>query len=241
MKILKWSIINILAGVVFFSCLPDVEDENIPINKETISAKWNVNSSDELYKSFEFDENSNYLIVMNQVKKSTSQDLHFMGSYEISGSRTIKLNDFGTIEVQMLNSKDASFTIKLNDNTTNKVNVVKGEKISSTVKTKQLCRIWKREPYPSDSFLKDWELRILFSNSGTYFISLIDPEKNSMGALNYWKWEDEQEKSVCYSNTSPVLCIQDRQLEIVELKDNILKVKHSDGLVESYFPTGTLK
>jgi len=241
MKNLHWHLFIAFLFLFLSSCFTDDEDEQDVIDKETISAKWVVSGTNQMFDSFEFFEDNQYLIVMNEPLKSTAEKAHLFGTYELTGPRTIRLPDFGTIKFQLKNSKDAVLEVKLEDDTEISMDVFKTDKISDSGKTKQLCRIWKREPYAGDlSWLKDYELKILFSHSGTYFVSLKDPENNTVGTLNFWKWKDDEETTICYSSQSSVICNGEYEWEILELKDNLLKVSHPDGFIESFYPTHTL-
>jgi hypothetical protein len=225
----------------FSSCVLEEEIDTNEIDVETISARWVVSGSSQPFESFEFFDDNQYMVVMNQPLKSSAQAVQLFGTYEIISSQKIRLSDFGTITFRMVNSKDAVLDVKLDDDSEVSMEVYKAERISGTDKTKLLCRVWKREPYESSSFLKDYELKILFSHSGTYFISLKDPDDNRFGTLNFWKWKDAEETTICYSPNTPVDCNGEYEMEIVELKTNLLKVKHPDGLVESYYPTPSLR
>lgn len=236
----QWPVIPFLFLFFLFSCVLEETEDPDPIDQESISAKWVVSGTSDLYESFEFFEDNHYLIVMKQSLKSSEQQVQLIGTYEIVEMRKVRLADFGTISFRFVDGKDAVLEVKPDNGAGVSVDVYKAEKISESGQTKNLCRIWKREPFGNDSFLKGYEVKILFSNAGTYFYSLKDPEDNRMGALNFWKWKDAEESTICYSTTSKVLCDGEDEFEIVELKSNILKVRHPDGLVESYYPDYSL-
>ena len=224
-----------------YSCdLINIEDP-VTVSTETLSAKWMAEDSGHNIRSLEFNEQGAYIIVATDSLKSSGNEVYYIGNYQIKSSGEIELEDFGTIRVKSLNSKNAAFTITLPTGNKKEVKVIKGEIISESSRTKEICKIWKREPFDQGSFLYGYELRILFSNSGTYFVTLIDPEGNSMGSLNYWKWKDSQEENVCFSNSSAFSCDGINEFQVIDLNSSMLKIKHPDETIETYHYTSLLK
>jgi len=215
------------------------QDQDV-ISKESIAAKWVVAGDNQPIEFVEFFEDNTYLIIANQPLKSTQADINYLGTYEILSTNILQLSDFGTMKFRMNGHNGAVIEVKLENDREYSLNVEKTEMIAGTNRTKMLCRIWKRESYGNDTFLKGFELKVLFSISGTYFASLKDPEGNRFGTLNYWKWSDETESAICVSNSFPVVCDSLEQIEIVELKNNLLKIKFQDADVEAYYPNSSL-
>lgn len=225
------------------SCLSLMDPNTEPLNKETIAARWEVNDPSSEFSLFEFDKNGNYIVLSSVTLKSTNAMKSHIGEYTIVNSNTIELEEFGTIVFQTFNSKNAKFTITLKDATTGKVvEVVAAEKISETTKTQMLCKIWQHEAYPANDLLYGYTFKLLFSNSGTYFASIEDPEKNYLGAVNFWCWKDSLETTICISDVNDDICSKNTKFEIIELTNTRLKLKEpGSDFIETYMAVSSLR
>jgi len=241
MKTLKKTLIVIFVLTFITACNKDENDPIEILEKTTISAKWNVGNSSE-YKSFEFNESGNYIIVKNNNSKAKSANnqvnqIVLFGNYEING-KTIILSDFGTLIVSEVNEMLISFSIQLANNSGSEIviNASKHEEMDSTVKTEMLCRTWKMASVNGESVVgTKYELSVLYSNAGTYFVELANPVDENDGGLASWKWSDNTETKFLYSWDTPPVLSEEDIVEVIELTDNSLKIlERFDGDEELY-------
>ena len=71
---------------------------------------------------------------------------------------------------------------------------------------------------------QEYELSVLFSQAGTYFVEFPNPEDEIAGGLASWKWKDETEVDILYSWETPPVWTDDQVVEIIELTNNTLKI-----------------
>jgi hypothetical protein len=98
MKNLKQIFAAIVVLILIASCDKDKNEPKETLDKAANSAKWIVSNSSE-YKSFEFNESGNYIVVVNTATKSTNDQIIRFGTYEIIDNKTIVLSDFGTLTI----------------------------------------------------------------------------------------------------------------------------------------------
>ncbi len=241
MKTLKKTLIVIFVLTFITACSKDENDPIEILEKTTISAKWNVGNSSE-YKSFEFNESGNYIIVKNNNSKAKSANnqlnqIVLFGTYEIN-DKTIILSDFGTLIVSEVNEMLISFSIQLASNSDSEIiiNASKQEEMDSTVKTVMLCRTWEMASINGKSVIgTEYGLSVLFSNAGTYFVERANLEDENDGGLANWKWSDNTETKFLYSWDTPPVWSEEDIVEVIELTDNLLKVLEIiDGEEELY-------
>jgi hypothetical protein len=241
MKNLKQLLVAIFVLTLITSCDKDKNEPTEALEKATISAKWIVNNSNE-YKSFEFNESRNYIIVKDTTTKSTNDQIIFFGTYEIIDSKTIVLSDFGTLTISEVNDNSINFSIQLTNNPNNEIiiNASKQKEMDSSANTKLLCRTWKMVTINDTSVVgTDMELTALFSAAGTYFISYTKPDENS-GGLAQWKWKNEAETQLLYSWDEVPIWDESDYVEISELTAKTLKVIE-DGNTYVLQPTSNTK
>jgi hypothetical protein len=231
MKNLK-GIAGLLLLLLFsFSCSKDGDDNKDPnaAVRESISAKWNVSDvtgriSSQAYESFEFNKSGNYIIVVDGTV--------LFGLYEILDDKsTLQLEDFGTIKILSVNENAISFTLTLNgDDTELTVTAVKADEMASSTKTELLCKTWQLVTMNGDPVAgTEYDLTVLFSAAGTYFVSYNDPgEGESEGGLALWAWKDSSEETLCYSWDGFIDCDGEHEVQIVELTKSKLKIIEQD-------------
>lgn len=241
MKTLNKTLIVIFILTLITACSKDESDPVEVLDKTTISAKWNVGNSSE-YKSIEFNESGNYIIVKNNSSKAKSANnqvnqIVLFGTYAIN-DKTIILSDFGTLIVSEINEMFISFSIKLANNSGNEIiiNASKQENMDSTAKTEMLCRTWEMVSINDQSVVgTKYELCLLFSNAGTYFVELANPENENDGGLASWKWSDNTETKFLYSWVTPPVWDERDIVEVIELTDNSLKILDRSVDVEKLY------
>ncbi|WP_299124569.1 hypothetical protein [uncultured Tenacibaculum sp.] len=212
--------------LVTISCNSNDEIPSTKIKKEEISSKWEIENSN--YKSFEFNKDGNYIIVKsasaNKSKSQKNEKNILLGQYEIVDDKTINLIDFGQIIISSINGTKMDFTIVDNKTSTSiEVSSSKIEKISSSTNTDLFCRTWKMtEVNGEDVVGTKYELTVIFSQAGTYFVELVNPTQSNQGGLAEWKWQNAEENSLCYSWEGEPNCTGDNSVTIVELTENKL-------------------
>ena len=232
MKNVKQILVAILAVIFILSCDKDDIDSNEALKKSTISAKWIVSGSSD-YKSFEFNESGNYIIVKKAITKSTNDQIVLFGTYEIIGNTTVVLSEFGTLTISEIKENSIFFSIQLKNNADKEIviNAIKKEEMEASTKTNLLCRTWEMvtvngEPAPGT----DMELTVLFSTAGTYFVSYANPEDENDGGLAQWKWKDEAKNQLLYSWDGVPTWNEEKYVEIPELTSSTLKIVEDDTI-----------
>ena len=98
----------------------------------------------------------------------------------------ITLQILETLIVSEVNEMLISFSIQLANNSGSEIiiNASKHEEMDSTVKTEMLCRTWKMASVNGESVVgTKYELSVLYSNAGTYFVELANPVDENDGGL----------------------------------------------------------
>jgi len=231
---LKQILLIILASTFVTACDKDVNDPKETLEKATICAKWNVNNSSE-YKSFEFNECGNYIVVKNTTAKSTNKRVVLFGTYEIINANMLTLADFGTLTISEVNESSISFSINLTSDPENEfiINASKQDEIESSTKTDLLCRTWEMVTENGVPVAgTKMELTIMFSKAGTYFVSFANPDDENEGGLAQWKWNNDEETQLLYSWEEVPNWEEEDYAEIPELTVNTLTiVQHGDTWV----------
>ncbi len=234
MRNLKQILFVVLVLMFITACDKDKNDLKETLEKETISAKWIVDNLTD-YKSFEFNTSGNYIVVKNTTIKSKNDQIILFGTYEIIDNTTIVLSDFGTLTISDVNKKSIDFTIQLSSNPDNEIIITasKQDEIQTSTNTDLLCRTWKvvtenGEPVAGT----DMELTVLFSKSGTYFVSFANPEGESEGSLAQWKWNNEEETQLLYSWEEVPNWEEEDYIEIPELTESTLKIVEDEDIWE---------
>lgn len=235
MKRLRQILLAVIVSTALISCDKDDvnEDDDMnqePIKKETISGKWNVDGQSK-YKSFEFNESGNFIVVENLEKQSVrssssdnpmTEERVYFGTYEVT-DRTVLLVGLGRIKVSTLKSNSIKFSLYFTSDPDNEIvlNATKQEEMESTSKTNLLCRTWKSVTLNGkDVAGTENDGTVIFSNAGTY---LTD---NSEGlAMARWKWKNEGEGLLNYAwlwTGTPVW--NDNEVRVLELTATHLKI-----------------
>ena len=198
MKKAKILLVMLFTAFFFVSCSKDNDNSNTDtiLNTETISAKWNVSGSSE-YASFEFNKSGNYIILRNGMTRSTEDPTILFGTYQIVDN-IITLSDLGRLTVSDISQNSFSAKLVLNDRPNNEVeiSVTKQKEMAKSTKTDLLCKTWELLTENGESVKgTEFELTVLFSAAGTYFVDRKDGE----GGLAEWKWKDSNENNILYS------------------------------------------
>ncbi len=218
----------ILSVIFVFSLISSCSDDepSETLKKETISAKWLTDGSS-VYKSFEFNESGNYIVVKDAETKSTNDEVILFGTYEIIDNKTITLSDLGTISISNIDDNSISFSIKLANDPNNEIliSATKGAEMENTTRTDLFCRTWEMVSVNGvDVTGTSYELSVLFSKAGTYFVEYVDSEYEDDGNLSYWKWKDNTESEFLYSRETPPVWEDDNVVEVIELTNSTLKL-----------------
>ncbi len=226
MKNLQLILAVIFALTLITACNKDENETEKTLVKETISAKWLVNGTSD-YESFEFNKSGNYIVVKNNSTKSTNDQIILFGTYEIIDNITIVLSDFGTIKISDIDENLIRFSIQLTNSPDNEIiiNASKQEEMENTTKTELLCRTWEMVTVNGEDVTgTEYELSVLFSQAGTYFVEFVNPEEEDDGGLAHWKWKDETETKFLYSWDTPAVWEDENVVEIIELNENTLEI-----------------
>lgn len=222
--------LRILAFVLvltsIFSCKKDEGKTKTILEKETISAKWTVDGTS-VFESFEFNKSGNYIVVKTTGTKSTNSQVVLFGTYEILDNETIVLSDLGTMKILNIGENSISFKITINSdlNTEISITATKQDITASSSKTALLCRTWKMVSLNGESVVgTEYELSVLFSDAGTYFVEFDNPDDESDGGLAQWTWKDSNETKFCYSWEGDPTCDGENEVEITELTKSVLKI-----------------
>ncbi len=229
---------QILAAIIMMtlivSCDKDENDSKTVLKTQTISAKWNVNSSD-LYDSFEFNESGNYIVVK---KPHPNSQFIYFGTYEIINGTSIELSDFGTIEVSSISNNSISFSINTDRKAKTSINASKQAEMAKSSKTDLICKTWEMFSVNGEPVAgTEMELTVLFSKAGTYFVTFSNPMVENDGEIAQWKWKDAAQTQIYYFTENDLVWDDEFFVEIPELTTSTLKiVEGSDTYVLRAIP-----
>lgn len=240
--------------IALFSCKNESDDnEQIietpvlvgdTVDVATISSKWIIANNEE-FKSIEFNESGNYIIVkIPQLKAGTSTNEEILyGTYTIVNETTIILSGFGTVIFIDFGQEITKIVITLATNPTSPITLEATEKseITMTTKTELLCRTWELYTVDGEEVAGTfYESTVLFSAAGTYFVDFADPEMDEYGGLAQWTWSNNLQKSFCYDWETTPVCNGDNSVEIVSLTETELKVS-AENSVQIFKPATSTK
>ena len=156
-----------------------------------LSEKWEINSPDSAYSSFEFNNDNNYIAVENNESRTAR-----FGDYSMPQKDIIEMDKLGTIRIKNNNDKGVNFSFYSIEEPEKEVpfTAAKAETIAESPQLDLLCRTWKTV------FCTDTEsigTIFLFTNAGTYFYTRPDGYSNS---LSRWRWYDEEMTMFEYSH-----------------------------------------
>ncbi|RXQ96268.1 hypothetical protein EO244_05395 [Ancylomarina salipaludis] len=235
MKIFKQTLLILLAFISLVACDKNDGDSTNEIEiKASINAKWVVEGTSE-FKSFEFNESGNYIVVMDNTVKSTAGPSILFGTYEYDNNQTVILSDFGTLKLSDLGAENMTFIVELADGTVSDIilKASKKEEMESSEKTDLLCRSWNLISVNGASVEgTEEELTVLFSKGGTYFVEFVNPAAEAEGGLSEWNWSTSNQTNIDYLWNA--YGEEGRgTFEIVELTDRSLKILEDFGDGES--------
>jgi hypothetical protein len=210
-----------------FSC---TKNKEITINKGNISAKWLVSETSSDYESFEFNESGNYIVVKNTTQKSTNNQNVYFGTYKIIDNSSIELSDFGTLKITSIDDNNISFSLTLEGYPKIDIiiNATKADKIATSSKTELLCRTWNLVSLNGVSAIDtEYDLTVLFSDAGTYFVTFNDSLEDL--SVAQWCWKSNSETTLCYSWEGEPTCDGESEVEILKLTESELQISENMG------------
>ncbi|WP_291147160.1 hypothetical protein [Flavobacterium sp. UBA7680] len=225
-------IVSLLVLISLFSCAQEENTEKENIQKESISKKWIVQNSTE-FQSVEFDKNGNYIIIKNEISKTSKKnaEIFVFGTYEVLDTDILLLSNFGSMKFDDSDPSNIKFSIKYegSDTYTYELKVVKAAEFTSTPKTDLLCdNTWKRikkEP------IQDTVSLVNFSKAGTCFtnFSITSQNKGSYLEFGKWQWKDAGETKIIITQLKYPLWVLDKdgevELEISNLNSTKLEMR----------------
>jgi len=226
MKQIRQFLVVLFALTMIISCEKNENGTQDILSVEKISAKWIIDGTS-IYKSFEFNKSGNYIIVKKASTDSTSKQSILFGTYEITDNKTLVLSDFGKIKISEINDKSLSFSVSLTTSPTTEVAITasKQAEIQSTTKTDLLCRTWEMLTINGKTVVgTNQQLSVLFSASGTYFVSYANPTDENDGGLAQWKWKDDSQTKLLYSWNEVPVWDETHSVEISKLTADSLKI-----------------
>lgn len=225
MKNFQTFFLFILIMALTTSCEKDERGAKEILEIESIIGKWTVNGTS-AFESFEFNKSGNYIVVKNSTEKSTNDQRILFGTYEIIDNYTIILSDFGSLKITRINDTSMDFSVSLPGSQYNEMmlSALKQKEMESTTRTELLCRTWKLVSLNGENVEGTGdELTVLFSKAGTYFVTWHDGDSD----LRHWKWKNATEKEIFYSWGEPVVWDEERKAEIIELTEDILRIRQT--------------
>ena len=159
--------------------------ENIVIS---LSEKWEINTPDSDFESFEFNYDMNYIAIEND------GDIRF-GGYSMPNKDTINMDNLGMVNI-INNNNDISFTFAPVGDPGKTINLaaVKTEAIPPSQELDLFCRTWKVINCTNSESIGDY---LLISNTGTYFFTAPDGVSHK---LSRWRWYGNNHQEFEYSH-----------------------------------------
>lgn len=201
MKEIRQILVALFALTMIISCEknPIVSQDTLSVEK--ISAKWIIDDTS-IYKSFEFNKSGNYIVVKRASSDSTSKQTILFGTYEITDNKTLVLSDFGKVKISEISDKSISLSVSLTTSPNTEIAIIasKQTEIQSSAKTDLLCKTWELVTIDGKTVVgTENEGSVMFSASGTYFVSRTNSTDGNSGGLAQWKWTDESQTKFFYS------------------------------------------
>jgi len=186
-----------------------IREDAVPI---TISEKWEIDSPDSMYSSFEFNHDHNYIVVEN----NSEGGIRF-GEYNMPDRNTINLNELGIVKIENDTNNNVNFSFSPADEPQRRINfnAAKAETIPQSSQLDLLCRTWKVINCTDTGYIG---YLLFISNAGTYFFSEPGGEANS---LSQWRWSDEIIEAFEYTHDN---WEHYGRADIIELKNDSLKI-----------------
>jgi len=203
---------------LFNSCSKN--ESNTIINENTLSSKWETNALTGI-QSIELNKSNSYIVVE---KNQNSSDEIYYGTYEVVSASEVSLSNYGTLlDIELLEEK-LNFTLQKITGESETYHSQKApEVISASVESDLLSQTWKLIKI-DDELVEGTteEVHVIFSQSGTYFVSKIYYESHF---VSQWMWQDDQEMVLCYSHDGEPICEEnENEVIILELTEDKLVV-----------------
>lgn len=224
MKIVKWFLVSIFFGAFILSCIKSKAPQIDILNKTTLSGKWVVSGSGD-FKSFEFNESGNYIIIKDSTENITHDQYLFFGFYTIIDYSRIILYGFGEIHINEINEETISFTFNSEIIYGEEVAITarKQEEIEDSPKTNLLCNTWQLASENGETHV-DTSLYVLFSKTGSCFYSYSNAYHDHSGGVAQWKWKDSITIGLQYSWEESSVWHEDNFVEIPILNLDSLNI-----------------
>lgn len=226
MKEIRQILVALFALTMIISCEknPIVSQDTLSVEK--ISAKWVITGTS-IYKSFEFNKSGNYIVVKKASTDSTSKQTILFGTYEITDDKTLVLSDFGKIKISEISDKSISLSVSLTTSPNTEIAIIasKQAEIQSSAKIDLLCRTWELVTLNGETVVgTENEGSVMYSASGTYFVSRTNPTGGNSGGLAQWKWTDNSQTKFFYSWDEIPVWDNSDFAEILKLSSDSLKI-----------------
>jgi len=159
--------------------------------ENAIAEKWEINSPESSFLSFEFNLDKNYIVIENNDAKLA----HF-GKYSIPLKDMIILENFGIIAITENNEAGVSFSFSPADEPDKTMNftAVKAKAIAKSPELDLFCRTWKVVDCTEKNNIG---MLLFISAAGTYFFTDTKGVSNS---LSHWRWFDDKREEFEYSH-----------------------------------------
>lgn len=243
---LYYSVVWIFSALIFLGACkkdntptPDPTPDPEPTMSlfESIQGKWNINNASgrivaskllsgkvqdqRTLVSLEFLSDSTYIITFGYGEI-------YSGKIKMNDSTTINLGELGIVNnIQFSGETSLSFNISSEGWGSFTVVTTKAPKIAETTETALICKKWAittTDMGPAIFNLygsgEEYPLHLLFTKSGTYYVSTshLDTIYNALSCT--WKWHPSKAKTFIYSNEG-----KDNEVTIIELTETSLKME----------------
>ncbi|PKQ61841.1 hypothetical protein BZG02_14545 [Labilibaculum filiforme] len=224
MNIFKQILLAFLTVVCLVSCDKEDTDEKSEIlDRVSINAKWVVEGTSE-FKSFEFNESGNYIVIKESTTKSSENNSILFGTYEYDDDKTLILSDLGTIIISDFGTDNITFVVNGTSGDIT-LNANKQKEMDRSEQTDLFCRTWKMSSLNGvDVAGTDLEMTVVFSRSGTYFVKYVKPVNGIIGGLAKWSWLNTKKTEFVYSWELSIGNEDEGTVEIIEVTSDMLKV-----------------
>lgn len=202
-------------------------------DKLSISEKWEIDSPESAYTSFEFNRDMNYIAVENNWAASVR-----FGEYTMPARDLINLINLGFIRIKENNDNNVNFTFSSADepDIQTSYTAAKAEAMPESTEIDLFCRTWR----VVDCTEKDRIGNILFiSKAGTYFFTSAEGELQN---LSKWGWYDDKKEEFNYSHDNfesygraEILKLSKDFLELFDPGFNSYIPGYSRGTLENYW------
>lgn len=217
------------AILLFLTACSDSESTSntLDVTKENISAKWEV-TSDVTYKSFEFNTDGKYIIVKHNNDQTRNENTEAAairyGNYTMVGNKVV-LDNFGAITVNELSEDAINFEVT-EGSVSKELNANAVIKIESSTNTDLLCRTWRMVKFDGElTEGTEYDLTVVFSRGGTYFVEFFDPVDDMDGGLAEWQWKNTDETTLCYSWEGDPTCDGENEVLVTVSQDKLIIVE----------------